>query len=57
MSKIDLFESVFELLDIENICIITQFFAESGFEPLTLELPTQCSNYYTNNGDDNKVPT
>jgi hypothetical protein len=57
MRKIDLFESVFELLDIENICIITQLFAERGFEPPTLELPTQCSYYYTNNGDVHKVPT
>jgi hypothetical protein len=40
MSKIDLLESVFELLDIENICIITQLFAESGFEPLTFQCST-----------------
>ncbi len=39
MSKIDLFASIFEIFDIENICIITQLFAESGFEPPTLVLP------------------
>jgi hypothetical protein len=35
MSKIELFASIFELFDIEDICIITQLFAESGFEPPT----------------------
>ena len=39
MSKIVLYPSIFELFDIENICIITQLFAESGFEPPTLVLP------------------
>jgi hypothetical protein len=35
MSKIDLIASIFELFDIDYICIITQLFAESGFEPST----------------------
>jgi hypothetical protein len=57
MSKTNLFASVFEIFDNENLRIIIQLFAESGFEPPTLELPIQCSNHYTNSGEVNKVPT